>query len=279
MILLTGATGPTGRAILTGLVAQGLPVRALAHRPERVAELQALGAQEAVVGDLLDAASVRSALAGCAAVYHIPPSVNPREAELDATVLQAAVEAGVAHFVFHSLLHPQLSAIPHHLMHLRMEDQLLQSGLPFTILQPTSYMQNWSGRLREATLYVPWGPDAPLSMVDLADVGEVAALVLSEPGHLGATYELCGSDLTFTQIARLMSEATGQAVGVQRISVAAWQDMLRKFGQTEEGVALLGKMAEFYDTGRFVGSAKVLTCLLGRPPHTFAEVLQRELAS
>ena len=278
MILVTGATGPTGRGIIPALVAQGLPVRALAHSAARGAELEALGVAEVAVGDLLDAAAMARALEGCAAVYHIPPSVNSREPEMDALVLAAAQAAGVGHFVFHSLLHPLLTAIPHHLMHLKMEERLIDSGLPFTILQPTSYMQNWSARVHDDTLFVPWGPDAPLAQVDLADVGAVAARVLSEGGHLGATYELCGSDLSFTQMAAIMSEATGREVKVQRIPVAAWQEMLKKFGRTDEEVALLGKMAEHYDTGTFRGNPRVLTWLLGREPRTFAEVVRRELS-
>ena len=277
MILVTGAAGPTGLSVIAALAARGQAVRALAHRAEQREALLAAGAREVLLGDMIDAAAMREALGGVRALYHIPPGARPPEALvlMGDTLLQAAGEVGVALFVFHSVLHPQIEGLPHHRPKLLFEGRLLDSGLPFTVLQPTSYLQNWTGRLGEEALYVPWGVEARLTMVDLEEVAEVAARVLTEPGHLNATYELCGGDVTVGEIAREMSVVLGKQVRAQQIPVAAWQEMLQKFGRSAGEAALLGQMAQYYDSGRFRGNPQVLSWLLGRPPRTLAEVLRR----
>ena len=196
MILLTGAPGKTGRAIIQALAKSGENVRALAHRSDQVARLQALGVDDVLVGDMLDPASVVRAVEGVRAIYHMAPNVSPDEVTIGKTVIGAAQDAEVEHFVFHSVLHPQIEAMPHHWQKLRVEELLLESGLPFTILQPTVYMQNilahWDQILQNGIYPVPYSPETRLSLVDLEDVAQVAAIVLTEAGHQGATIELVG---------------------------------------------------------------------------------------
>ena len=126
MITVTGATGPTGRNLIEGLVAAGLPLRALVHNEQAVRRLPA-GVAETVVGDMLVPADTERAVAGSDAIVHIGPALHPREIAMGATVIDAATT--VAEGVFRQ---------------------------PFSL-------------------------DMPMSFVDLADVGEVAALVLSDP--------------------------------------------------------------------------------------------------
>ena len=142
MILVTGAAGKTGLAVIRALAARDVPVRGLVHQEEyRVSVLEA-GAQQALLGDLLNEKDLRVALAGVRVIYHIPPNVHPREVDIGDIAIQEASRAGVEHFVYHSVLHPQLEEMPHHWLKLRVEERLIASGLPFTILQPTAYMQN-----------------------------------------------------------------------------------------------------------------------------------------
>ena len=88
-------------------------------------------------------------------------------------------------------LHPQIEEMPHHWNKLRVEEMLLRSGLDITILQPTAYMQNslpeWDRMKRDGIFRVPYPIETRLSLVDLDDVAEVAALALTNAGHSGAT--------------------------------------------------------------------------------------------
>jgi uncharacterized protein YbjT (DUF2867 family) len=191
MILITGAAGKTGRAVLRALAGRGEPVRALIHRPDQSASLPALGAQEALVGDMLDGADMRRAMDGVRAIYHMAPNVCPDEVRMGQTVISAAQSAGVERVVLHSVLHPHIEAMPHHWQKARVEELLFASSLPFTILQPTAYMQNvataWDEIVAKGQYPVPYSPETCLSLVDLEDVGQAAARVLTESGHLGAT--------------------------------------------------------------------------------------------
>ena len=140
MILITGGGGKTGRAIVARLAARGEPVRALVRRPEQVEPLLELGAAEAVVGDFYDRTALEQAARGVRAVYHICPNVHPDEIVIGELAIAAAKTAGVEHFVYHSVLHPQTEGMPHHWKKLRVEEQLLEVpglAIPSCSRQPT----------------------------------------------------------------------------------------------------------------------------------------------
>ncbi|HRQ33590.1 MAG TPA: NmrA family NAD(P)-binding protein, partial [Anaerolineales bacterium] len=108
MILVTGAAGKTGRAVIRALAQRGESVRGMVRRAEQVASLEALGAAEVTLGDLLDESAVDRAVYGVKAIYHIAPNVSPHEVTIGERVITAARAAGVEHFAFHSVLHPQV---------------------------------------------------------------------------------------------------------------------------------------------------------------------------
>ncbi len=279
-ILLTGAAGKTGHAILRVLARRGQPVRALVRRGEQAQAVRDTGAAEAFVGDLRDGVAVAEAVRGAAAVYHVCPNVSPDEVTIGQTVIAAARMAGVERFVYHSVLHPQVEAMPHHWLKLRVEEALFASGLPFTILQPAAYMQNvlahW-GQIVEAGVYpLPYSAAARLSIVDLDDVAEAAATVLTEPGHLGATYELAGpAPLSQTEVAAILSQQLGQAVRAEVMSLDAWEQGARAGGMDEVAVTTLLAMFRYYDHHGLVGNGRVLGWLLRRPPTTFSQFVAR----
>ena len=142
MVLVTGASGKTGQAIVAALVRAGAPTRALVRHPSQVPLLTSLGATEVIEADMRRAADVRRAVENMQAVYHICPNVNPDEVEIGRGVLAAAKEAHVDHLVLHSVLHPQTERMSHHWNKLRVEEALFASGLDFTVIQPAAYMQN-----------------------------------------------------------------------------------------------------------------------------------------
>src|SRR4030066_1973316 len=114
MILVTGASGKTGQAVVAALARSGAPTRALVRRPSQIEMMTHLGAREGMAADLRLTPELRRAAEGIHAVYHICPNVSPDEIEIGRSVIAAAKEAGVEHFVLHSVLHPQTEQMPHH---------------------------------------------------------------------------------------------------------------------------------------------------------------------
>jgi NAD(P)H dehydrogenase (quinone) len=142
VILVTGAAGKTGRAIIRALAARGAEVRAFVHREAHRATVMQEGARSVGVGSLDDIDALTRAAGGAAAIYHLAPNVSPHEVAYGAAAIAAAKAAGVPRFVFHSVLHPQIEAMPHHWRKMRVEEALFASTLAATILQPAAYMQN-----------------------------------------------------------------------------------------------------------------------------------------
>src|SRR6202050_642246 len=138
MILVTGAAGKTGRAVVSALAATNARVRAMVRRRGQGAALQALGAAEAVVGSFEDADSLRRAATGARAIYHICPNVSRHELTYAQSVATAARDCQVRRFVYHSVLHPQIEAMPHHWRKMRVEEMLMSADFALTILQPAA---------------------------------------------------------------------------------------------------------------------------------------------
>lgn len=281
-ILITGAAGKTGRAIIKALVGRGVTVRALVRRAEQGHAAQELGAQEAIFGDMRDAAAWQSACAGVRALYHICPNVSPDEMMIGQTAIAAAQAAGVERFVYHSVLHPQVEAMPHHWLKLRVEEFLFASGLAYTILQPAAYMQNvlaqWERITTQGVYPVPYPASTRLGMVDLADVAEAAALVLTEAGHAGSIYELAGPEaLTQTEVAAILGQQLGHPVRVEVVPLDTWEASARAAGLGEYQVATLLAMFRYYEQHGFWGNPHVLSWLLGRPARKFGEFIERIL--
>lgn len=280
MILVTGAAGKTGRAVLRALAGRAEPVRALIHHAEQASSVQALGAQETTVGDLLNRADVQRAVKGVRAIYHMAPNVSPHEIPMGEAVISAARSAGVERLVLHSVLHPHIEAMPHHWQKARVEELLFASGVPFTILQPTAYMQNvlaaWDQILARGRYPVPYSPETRLSLVDLPDVAEAAARVLTEPGHTGATIELVGTPgISPREIVELLSAELGRQVTVEVIPLEAWERRARASGLGEYQVSALVKMFAYYEQHGLTGNPQALTTVLGKTPTSFPEFVRR----
>ena len=282
MILVTGAAGKTGRAIIHALAAKEQAVRALVHRDEQAQLVKSLGAQEAIVGDMRDQRTLRLAIRGVRAVYHICPNVSPDEIPIGKATISAAQEAGVEQFVFHSVLHPQTEAMTHHWNKLRVEEALFESRLPYVILQPASYMQNvlagWRAIVEHGVYAVPYSIETRMSMVDLEDVAQAAAVVLTEPSHLGATYELTGPEvLTQTQVAEILSRQLGRSVRAEQVKIEAWTRQAQNSGMGAYQIETLVKMFHYYDRNGFWGNPRALTYLIGRAPTKFETFVERTM--
>jgi uncharacterized protein YbjT (DUF2867 family) len=272
-ILVTGAGGKTGRAVVAALQQRGVAaIRAFVRRHETLAGC------ELFVGDMLSESAWDGALAGIDSVYHICPNMHPQEVQIGRSALLHAQKHGISHFVYHSVLHPQAEQMPHHWHKLRVEEMVFASDLPFTILQPTAYMQNlraqWRQMIEEGVLALPYPPETRLSLVDIRDVAEVAATVLTEAGHTGAAYELVGSaPLSQTEIAEVMGAEIGRVVAVREIPLKRWQQDARAAGLEQYAVDTLTAMFRYYAEHGLIGNAFVLGALLGRVPTSLRVVV------
>jgi NAD(P)H dehydrogenase (quinone) len=287
MILITGAAGKTGKAVLRALTKEGQPVKALVFRPEQIQEVEQLGAREALAGDMRDLEILEQAMKGVHSVYHICPNVNAEEISIGQKIIAAAASAGITHFVYHSVLHPQVEAMPHHWKKMRVEEHLFESGLPFTILQPAAYMQNllagWENIYKNGKYRVPYTVDTRISMVDLEDVAQAAAIVLLEtgpqenrPSHIDATYELVGTPaMTQTEVAEILAQQLERPVVAERQPIEAWEQTTRAAGMGEYQVNTLVKMFNYYDRYGFSGDCHVLSWLLNRPATSLKAFLMR----
>jgi uncharacterized protein YbjT (DUF2867 family) len=282
MILITGAAGKTGQAVSRALSKGTEPVRALIFRAEQIPIAEAGGAREVLVGDMRDASTMADALAGIRAVYHIPPNMSVNEVLIGRNIITLAISSGIEHFVYHSVFRPQIEAMPHHWRKMRVEEMLFSSGLVFTILQPTAYMQNILGSLdqiQEKGRYrVPYGTGTSTSLVDLEDVAETAAIVLSGGEHAYATYELVGMNaVSQDEIARILGETLNLDVQAETQPLDAWARDARSAGLGEKQIDGLVKMFQYYEQYNFKGNARVLKGLLGREPTRLHEVITREI--
>ena len=296
MILVTAAYGNQGQRLIPLLAQAGKKVRALRASGDLQA-LKALGAVEALHGDASDPAVLARAMEGVETVYHIGPSLHPREEAMGLAVVEAAERAGVKHLVFSSVLHAIEDRLLQHRSKLAIEQRIVVSDLNWTILQPTNYMlPAWSYPVfRTEVFRLWWSLDRRQSLIVLDDYAEVAAKVILEgTGHHGATYELSSGDcLTAYEIADRFAQITGRPVRAEEVTPDEFIIKYRKHhamqalldaGQTVtsadfpyefEVFRAIGACYSKYD---FVGNPNVLTWLLGRTPTTVEEYLRKEYA-
>jgi len=272
VIVVTAAGGRTGAAVVRALWSRGERVRALVGSGRPHPELTALSA-DVVAADLTDAAAVEPLLAGADALYLIWPNFDLGETAGATALLSAARRAGVGRVVYHSVLRPQARAMPHHAAKDRVEEALDTSGLRWRVLQPCAYADNLDGQLAEGAatglFRSTWGLEQAQSVVDLRDVADAAAVLLTQDGLDGGTFEAVGPEpLTAARIGALMAARLGREV--RAVDVVPDEPV----PPAEEYAArCLRLMLDHYRAHGFTGSPRVLEALLGRPARTFAEHL------
>ena len=207
MILVTGATGRTGSEVVKALIAKGEQVRALVRAPQRAGAIQGPGV-ELVVGDVEKPETWDAALQGVDKVFLLSPE-GPQMAELHGKFADAAKRAGVSHLVRMSILvaNPD-SPLAIGKWHGEADQNVANSGIPYTIVRPAYFMQNIIGSARmiasDGVLPGAMG-DGKVGVIDTRDIGNVAATVLTSAGHEGKTYPLTGPEaLSMGKLAVLM---------------------------------------------------------------------------
>jgi uncharacterized protein YbjT (DUF2867 family) len=226
-ILVTGATGQQGGAVACHLLAAGWPVRALVRDPEKDAclALQAQGA-ELFVGDLNDRASIDAALEGIYGVFSVQnfwlPDVGfEGEVRQGMLLADAAAAAGVGHFVYTSVAAAERGMGQRHFeTKWQIEQHLATLDLPWTIVRPVAFMENynWTRPQISNGVFQSWGirPEKTLQTIAVDDIGGFVALVFEHPAEfIGKTVELAGDELTEAQMAEALSRVIGRPVHVE----------------------------------------------------------------
>jgi uncharacterized protein YbjT (DUF2867 family) len=172
-------------------------------------------------------------------------------------------------------MHPLRREVRHHRLKLDGEEALIESGLPYTIIQPCRYMQHlipiWQQVTQEGVHAMPFNVDGKYNVVDLADLAEACAVVAASPEkHIYATYELSGPEaLSQTDMAMTIAEVIGKPVKAKAIPLDVVETNARRSGVSDDRVAQMLIMNRHYDAHGFRGNPNVLEYLIGRPARKF----------
>jgi uncharacterized protein YbjT (DUF2867 family) len=287
-VLVTGATGDTGRATVNELLARGHKVRALAHgQDDRSKRLQERGV-EVVYGDLLDFGQVRAALSGVQRAYFVYP-IRPGILQATAYFAQAAKEAGVDGIVNMSQKSAREDAKSHAATDHWLSERVFDwSGLTVAHIRPT-YFAEWllyiAPMIKAGLLHVPFGTGkhAPIAA---EDQGRVIAGILEDPAaHKGKIYPLFGPvEYTYEETARVLGRVLGKDVQYKQVDFEEFSRALQASGKNagRENSFLFQHLREVaidHQNGIFAGTNDLVEKLGGRTPMTLEAFIEKHRAA
>jgi NAD(P)H dehydrogenase (quinone) len=288
-VLVTGATGDTGRATVDELLARGHEVRALAHgQDERAKRLQERGV-EVVYGDLLDFGQVRAALGGVQRAYFVYP-IRPGILQATAYFAQAAKEAGVDGIVNMSQKSAREDAKSHAATDHWLSERVFDwSGLTVAHIRPT-YFAEWllylAPMIKAGLLHVPFGTGkhAPIAA---EDQGRVIAGILEDPAaHKGKIYPLFGPvEYTYEETAQVLSRVLGRPVQYKQVAFEEFQKAFeagrKTIGRPVNDFLFqhLREVAIDHQNGIFAGTNDLVEELGGRPPMALEVFIEKHRAA
>ena len=275
MITVFGATGNTGAPLVDALLAKGTRVRAVTSDSAKFESLRAKGC-EAVAADFSDPAALERACAGADRIYLVTP------AHLDmrrwkANVIAAAKAAGVRHVVLATGLGASPKArVTFGQWHSETQELLKESGLDWTFVQPTYFMQNllWQAEsiARDGVYHDDMG--GPVAWIDARDIADVAAEALTGAGHEGKAYGLTGPEaLNGEDIAALLSEVTGRTIRCAPLSPEDSRAAMTSAGMQDEVAAAMVELASIAPKGYLAGIETTVSDVLGRPARRFRDFI------
>lgn len=270
-ILVTGASGNVGRAVVDALRARGLRARPGLRTPG--------SDPDAVAFDFMRPESFGPALAGVGGLFLLrPPPISDVKPTLNALV-DAALAAGVRRIVFLSVIGADTRG---YIPHAKVEKHLMQSTAEWTFLRAGFFAQNlgdaYRPDLREhGELFVPAGAGRA-AFVDVRDVGEVAARVFAEQGHARTAYTLTGPEaLSFDEVAALLGRALGREIRYARPGVVRYLARLRRRGLPLTQAIVQAVLHVGLRYGQAESVDPTLASLLDHPPRTLAQYVADHL--
>lgn len=275
MILVTGATGTTGAAVVHELLQRNAPFRVMARNPAKARDMFGT-AVEVVHGDMTDSASLGSAMTGVDTLFLLTPP-DERMAALNHQAVVAARSAGVGHVVKLSAIGASVeSPLQLGRWHGAMEQEIAESGLGFTVLRAGSFMQNFFNHvptiLGQGRVFSSNG-DGKVAMIDTRDIAAAAAGILVDPAaHAGQTYELTGGEaLSDRDATQLLSNVLERDIGFTEISGEAAAAGMKEAGLPAWLIGDLVALGDMAKAGYMAHVSARAAELLGRQPRSFED--------
>jgi len=286
-ILVTGATGNVSSGLIPNLTAMGANVRALVRDESKAQGLRDAGV-EVVIGDLNKPETLDAAFSGVDKVFLVT-APNPNQVTQARNGIAAAKRAGNPHIVRLSAgaLKEMPGALPRvSAQHAEIDAELKASGLPYTILRPHNFMQNTLMAAQtvasDGAVYMPM-KESKLGMIDVRDIVDVAAKVLTEAGHEGKTYGLTGpASISYQDIAAGLSKALGKEVKYVDVPLEAAREGMIGMGLSEWFADAMTEYNKVFSEGFgdfMTNDVKEITGHPARSYETFAHDFSQAFAS
>jgi NAD(P)H dehydrogenase (quinone) len=282
-IVVTGATGHLGRLAVEALVERGVPAADVVATGRRTETLTDLAERGVVVrtADYDDEASLEEALAGADRLLLVSGSEVGQRVRQHGNAIAAARAAGVGFIAYTSIAHADTSTLLLAEEHRATEQLLAEAGVPHALLRNSWYTENYTAQL---PVYLEHGiagaaGDGAVSAATRADYAAAAAAVVATDGHAGAVYELGGAPFTMTELAQVVSSATGRTVTYTDLPVEQYQRVLVAAGLPEPAAAVFADGDRGVAAGELLVEGDDLARLLGRAPTSLPEAVAAAVAA
>ena len=284
MIVVTGATGTVGTALLEELAASSVTARVLVRSPERAIAARRLGMQIAP-GSFEDESSLRVGLEGAERLFLLSPAGTDTMVRQQTDVVDIALECGVRHIVKVSSIGADETDIGASIIraHRDIERHIEASGVAYTHLRAHWFAQNELAHapsiVADGKLYAP--DVTHITTIDARDIAAAAAHVLTHDGHEGTGYVLTGPEaLSYADVAATLTDVLAHPVRWIEVSLEAARDSMLDAGLPRElATGFTEIMARYRDGGATATVSPAIEGLLGRPPRRFEEFVRDHSAA
>jgi uncharacterized protein YbjT (DUF2867 family) len=270
-VLITGATGNTGSGLVPKLREAGVEVRAFVRDEAKAQALKDIGV-EVVLGDLDRPETIEPAVEGVDKIYLLTWNGPTQEKQVE-NVLNAAKKAGNPHIVRHSMWGSEKSRIIQ--QGERAEQAIKSSGLPWTLLKPTFFMQNTMMAAQtiksDGVIYWDTG-NGKLGMIDVRDIVDSAYAVLTGSGHDGKSYILTGPKaISMQDVANTFSKVLGRDINYVNVPHEASLQFMVSMGFPEWIARGYGELMEGFSQGFASQVTDNVETLTGHPARSFEQ--------
>ncbi len=283
-IVVTGATGHLGHLVVESLLKRGASpdeVVATGRNAERLAELAATLGVRTAVADYADPASLRAAFEGADRVLLVSGSEVGQRVAQHTAVVQAAKDAGVGLIAYTSIPYADTSRLILATEHRATEEAIRASGVPFTFLRNSWYLENY---LPQIPTYLEHGVvgaagDGRISAATRADFADAAAAALLDPTSAGRVYELGGESWTLAELAATVADASGRPVTYTEVSPAQLTEILVGAGLPQPYAEALVSADLGIARGELEVTTGDLERLIGHTPTSLRDAVDASLAT